>query len=140
KNPDILYAITEHYTEYKYPNYPNTDIDASLYLTGFKNPLEERFCQNFHAANPKEKASMVDKIQNPLIRKQAIRILGRHFPEVLTSKQKDEFNLYMAAINPAQEDDAMIDFQNKKRLTPQIALQQIDEIRKNKILSEEQVK
>ncbi len=137
KNPGVLHAITEHYLEYKHPVYPNTDVDASLYLTGFKNPVEERFCQNFHAANPKEKANMVEKIQNPAIRTQAIRILGRHFPEVLTSKQAEEFNLYMAKIHP-EEEDAMIDFQNKKRLTPQTALQQIDEIRKSKILSEEQ--
>jgi exodeoxyribonuclease-1 len=138
KNPDMLFAITEYYTEFKYPTYPHTDIDASLYLTGFKNSMEERFCQSFHAANPAAKASMVEKSQNSLIRKQAIRILGRHFPEVLTSKQKDEFNLYMASINPAHEEDAMIDFQNKKRLTPRTALQQMDEIRKNNPLSEEQ--
>ncbi len=138
KNPDALYAITEHYTEYKYPVYPNTDTDASLYLTGFKNPMEERFCQRFHAARSEEKASLLETMQNPLIRAQAIRILGRHFPDALSAKQKEEFKQYMASINPAHEDHAMIDFQNKKRLTPRIALEQIDEIRKNKVLTEEQ--
>lgn len=138
KNLDVLHAITLHYTEYKHPVYPNTDADASLYLTGFKNPMEERFCQSFHAANPKDKAHMIEKIQNSLIRTQAIRILGRHFPEVLTSQQKEEFDLYMATINPTREEDAMIDFQNKKRLTPLAALQQIVDIQKNNPLSEEQ--
>ncbi len=138
KNPELLNAIAEYYVEYKYPVYPDTDVDASLYLTGFKNMAEERFCQRFHAANPKEKAGMVDKIQNPMIQMQAIRVLGRHFPEVLSGEQAEKFNHYMDKINSANEDHAMIDFKNTKRLTANMALQQIDEIRNNRVLSEEQ--
>lgn len=137
KNPDIYHAIVEYYTHYKYPIYPNTDMDASLYLIGFKTFAEERFCQSFHAANPKEKVIMTEKLQNPLLQTQAIRVLGRHFPEAFTAAQTEKFNLYMTRINPDNEDEAMIDFQNKKRLTPRAAIQQIDEIRKT-ILSEEQ--
>lgn len=138
KNPDLFSKIVEHYTEYKHPTYPNTDIDAALYLAGFKSFVEERFCQQFHAAHPKEKAMMAEKIQNPLLQTQSIRILGRHFPEVLTVAQSEKFNHYMSTIHPERNEDAIIDFQNKKRLTPQAAIQQIMEIRNNKVLTEEQ--
>lgn len=139
-NPDKLLDIVHYYSEYKHPVYQNTDADATLYIKGFRTFAEERFCEHFHKAKPPEKAKMIEQQPHSVLKTQAIRIVGRHFPDMLTSPLKDEYHSYLASIHPEQEENALIDFQNKKRLTPKSALQQIETIRQTVAINHEQQK
>ncbi len=138
QHPEILQKITAYHIEYKYPVFPATDIDASLYLNGFWNNEEESFCRAFHNANPKEKARLTEQIKNPKLKLLATRILGRHYFEALTASQAEQFTEYTQYINPSNENDALIDYQGKKRLSPKAALNEIAAVRQQPVLDPQQ--
>lgn len=129
KNSDLFTHIREYHADYKYPDYPATDIDARLYLNGFWSTEEEALCREFHKRHAKEKAHLLNQMQqHPRLYILALRLLGRHFPEVLSTGQAQQFSDYMKQVNPSVPDLALIDFQGKKRLTPQCALNEIHEL------------
>jgi exodeoxyribonuclease-1 len=129
EHADFFKQISEHYRSYKYPVLPETDIDASLYINGFWSAQEEAFCRRFSNATPEEKSRLMETITNPKLYALALRIMGRNFPEKLSAKQREEFSHYLQRINPLDESQCIIDFKGGKRLTPTIALKQIDELR-----------
>lgn len=137
-NPELLQKITNYHAEYVYPNLPNTAVEASLYLHGFWSSEEENFCRRFHIVPPKEKASLTEKVKNPRLKSLATRLLGRHYPEVMTDEQKEDFADYLQQVNPADETKTMIDFRGEKKLTPKMALQEITELRKLEGYTEKQ--
>lgn len=128
QHPEIFSAIAAYHMDFTYPVYP-ADAQASLYLNGFWSFDEEKFCRTFHTAPPKEKARLTEYSSNPVLRTLALRLLGRHYPETLLPQQTEQFKQYMEQINPPHPDNALIDYQGKKRLTPGIALQEISELR-----------
>ena len=86
QNPE-LFKIAEYHCNYKYPSFPNTDIDASLYLNGFWSDADHSFCRRFHAVHPEEKSAMIETATNAKLKALAIRVLGRHYPDALTRNQ-----------------------------------------------------
>ncbi len=124
-NPEIFKNISGHYRSYQHPALPETDIDASLYINGFWSPQEKFFCDKFTTANPQEKVKLLDNITNPKLYTLALRILGRNFFNALSEIQQNEFNQY---VHQSKTND-IIDFKGGKRLTPLLALQQINELR-----------
>lgn len=139
QNPHVLEQIINYHAEYKYPEYPNVDIEASLYRDGFWNKEEENFCRRFHAVNPDEKAIMTDHVKSPNLKMLASRIIGRHYPDLLTSEQKDLYEEHLQKVHPKNEADALIDYRGEKRLTPSAALKQIEELRVDQGLSPNQL-
>lgn len=134
ENPALLDNIKNYYIHYKYPVYPKTDMDASLYLNGFWSSEEEFFCRRFHEVNFAGKIKLLEQTVNPKLRKLALRILGRQDVDALSEKDKDEFMDYMRQVNSENEEEILIDHQGKKRLTPKAALQEIMTIRSEKQL------
>src|SRR5207253_3558681 len=127
-------------SNYQYPVYPNVDIEATLYTHGFYSTEEEQFCRLFHHLPLAEKARLTHQSNYSKPKELALRILGRHFPEVMNSTQKEYFAAYMKRIHSSQPEDNMIDYQGKKRMKPAAALADITKIRAEKILSDEQTK
>ena len=95
QNKSDLTAICDHYQQYKYPPVPERDIDAALYDIGFPSPRDGFLFKKFHTAKPAQKAKLLDDISNEPYHSLALRILGRHFPDVLSSDQRTEFNDYV---------------------------------------------
>jgi exodeoxyribonuclease-1 len=134
QNPDQLEAITHYHVNYQYPNYPNVDVEARLYVNGFLSPVEQNFCRQFHAANVNDKFSLMENLRQPSpLKTLAARILGRHF-----ATSTDEFEQYMRDINPVNNEDALIDYRGQKRLTPKAALVEIKILKSDESLTEEQ--
>lgn len=131
-NTALLENISNYYTNYIYPEYPNVDADASLYLHGFWNNEETNLCRRFHVLSPTDKFSLLSQITNPKLKTLALRILGKNYFQHLPSEYQNEFNLHLARVNPREETDVMIDFKNRKRLTPRVACEQISEL-KNRV-------
>lgn len=129
-NVDTLKSITHYYQHEKYPDVPERDIDAALYTIGFPTPVEEKWFQQFHAAKPAEKEAIAMRIPNATRREQAIRIIGRHFPDYLSEENKHYFDAYLKS--------QPIDFRGEKKLTRENALIEIDDLLKNKVLDDEQ--
>jgi exonuclease I len=134
-NPKIWDALVNYYTNYQYTFYPTADSEASLYLHGFWTPEEEKICRTFHAASPLEKARLTQTIKNPRLQTLALRILARNFPENLLAEQRVAFTDHMKKI---REDDGIIDYQGKKRLTPEAAVLEMKTLADNGTLSMEQ--
>ncbi len=132
-NPAIFEKITEYYTNYKYPVYPQTDIEASLYLNGFWTSEDEFFCQRFHASTPMNKAKLIQNSSSKLTTL-ALRILGRNYPEVLQNSEALTFAKHLKQINARNENDILIDYQGRKRLTPEAALLEIKTLRAERAL------
>lgn len=95
KNTQILAATVEHYKNKAYPEVSNIDADAALYQIPFPTPEENALFQKFHQANPQEKQQLISSFKNPVRKEQAIRLLGRHYPEVLTASYKEQFSRYL---------------------------------------------
>lgn len=129
KHPDILEKITNDALNYTFPVLPDTDVDAALYLNGFWNYEEEKFCRLFHSASPAEKAKLIGQLQNPVLAQLAIRLLGRHFPEHLTTEQAEKYALYLKHVAGTDEHAAPLDFKGAKRLTRQDAFAEMKSLK-----------
>lgn len=137
QNPELFKKITEYHCNYTYPSFPNTDIDAGLYLNGFWSDADNGFCRRFHAVHPEEKSAMIEKATNVKLKALAIRVLGRHYPDALKENQAEQFNEYMQRVNPNGETDVIIDYKGNKRLDSKAALHEIKELRKKTLTPEQ---
>ncbi len=135
QHPDIFSSLVAYHTDYKYPLYPATDVAAGLYINGFWNAAEENFCRTFHRAAPEKKAALTEQLQNPKLQTLAVRLLGKYYPETLNPRQTEQFSDYMKKKNPSTEEETLIDYQGKKRLTPTMALNEIAELRHDAVLT-----
>lgn len=131
-HPDLFAKIIDYHAHYKYPVYPNVDIEASLYLNGFLSADEELFCHRFHSARSDTRATFIHQNQ-PKLRPLALRIIARNYPETLDPAHAAEFADYMHRIK-TNNDDIPIDYRGNKRLTPQNAILEIAKIREEKEL------
>ncbi|MEM9243145.1 MAG: exonuclease domain-containing protein [Pseudomonadota bacterium] len=98
KNPSTLKAIRDYYCNYTYPNIPETDTDAALYLNGFWTTAEQQICADFHRAGAAEKSVLAARIRNPRLKELATRVLGRHFPQTMTDDQREDFHQYLQKV------------------------------------------
>ena len=134
KNPELFLEVVQYHKEYKYPEIPDLDVDAALYQIGFTSDWERLKCNSFHAVDLPGKISLLDNFSTPNLRTQAIRVLGRNYPTVFSEKRHlyDEFTSYLKKIKLGE---MMVNYKNEIRLTPQIALAQIGNLRQTKNLS-----
>jgi exodeoxyribonuclease I len=136
KNPRLFQDIIRYHKEYKYPEVPNLDVDAALYQNGFIKEYEQSMCDRFHADDLQEKVKLVERFTNPNLRTQAIRVLGRNYHEVLSGDYQEEFDNYLLKIKSGKP---IIDYRGESRLTPQVALAEIKQLREKGGLSDAQL-
>jgi len=137
EQPHVLQEIANYHKEYTYPKIPNLDIDAALYQNGFPTDHELALCAEFHAALIKDKVKIIDRITNPNLREQAIRLLGRNYPDYLPDKYAQEFADYLELV---KENASFIDYKNQLRLTPKAMQNEMAELQKSGELSESQMR
>lgn len=127
-NPDLFFQIIHYHKEYTYPKIPHLDVDAALYQNGFPSNHDQQLCVRFHAAPWPEKIGYVEQF-NVTLREQAIRLVGRNYPQYLTEKHAEEFSAYLRRVASENNDAALIDYRGKKRLTPGAALLEINDLK-----------
>lgn len=130
-NPELLREIQEYHRNFVYPPVPNIDVDAALYEIGFPSREEEGLFLQFHAASPKDKLTIAERIPNKKRQSQAYRILARFYPEYLGEK---ELMLFEESQNKPQ-----LDFRNEQKLTIKKALEKIAELLSTDKLNLEQI-
>ncbi len=136
QNPDMLQAIAKFHQEYTYPEIPNIDVDAALYQMDFMSDQEMQWCSKFHKAAADQKTTLLDRFHRPAIIELAKRILFRNFPEVLHGDLVGELKSYMKKVNPVFDEEAMVDYRGRCRLTPRQAMAQITTLRDEGTLEE----
>lgn len=130
QNPNVFKSIAAFYQAEKYPETPERDIDAALYDIGFPSRPEESLFHQFHTAKPDGKLSIAKQFPSKIRQAQAIRILGRHFPEFLSDTERENYQTYLWS--------QPVDFRGEKKLTRDQTLIDIGELQKNKILDGQQ--
>ncbi len=137
-NPTILNAICDYWRHYKYAKIPNLDIDAALYENGFLSSPDESICRQFHQTSLSQKLEIISQMRNHNLRTQAIRIIGRNYPEHMTAEFNLEFAEYLQTIDPQQENSKLVDYRGRSRLTAKAALQEIAILRQERSLNSEE--
>jgi exodeoxyribonuclease-1 len=127
-NPSIFNEIKEYHREYKYPDVPNIDVDASLYQSGFLTSAEQQLSARFHQVTPSEKMSIARTFKNKNLREMAVRVIGRNYPDYLDEKGKKVFSKRVSDIYHQSAEQAPVDYKNGRQLTAPVALQKIEEM------------
>ncbi len=125
RNPQILGEIIRYHKEYKYPEVLNLDVDAALYQNGFLKDTELQLCNRFHLASLSEKVELIKHFTNPNLRIQAIRILGRNYPEALSANYRQEFVNYL---NKIRSGGVVMDYRNSVHASPKVVLAEIKQL------------
>lgn len=125
-----FYAIIKEYCEFRYPDVPNVDPDASLYTNGFLSRDEEKLCASFHRHVRDKGISLVDGFATSHLKHLGLRIFFRNFDRIDFKGYEEDVQKYMDKVNAGNDETAMVDYRNERKLTPIKALEQIGEIRK----------
>ena len=136
KNPKILAAITQHYCDYTYPKHPDIAPEAALYYQGFWNNEQQQQSQQFHRAPNIKKSEVIDRIAHPLLKTLAIHALGRLDINLLSEEQREELENYSDKCKKHPE--KIIDYKGKQKLNLHQALEEIQTLKNDSDLDQEQ--
>ena len=139
-NPLKFQQIANYHREYTYPFIPNLDPDAALYQIGFFSRSDEKLFKEFRTAALDEKEAIAKRFKSRDARMLAVRLLCRNYPQQISPDLAAEFEAYLRRINPAREDDAILDYREVPRTTPSAALAEIRRLKKSGNLDTQQKK
>lgn len=136
-NSETFTNFVEYVLEYKYPEIENIDIDASIYQSDFMSIADEKVCVKFHRLPIAQKAQMLNQLPKSYYDR-AMRIIGRLDFSKLPAKAQMEFQGYLNKIVSLDTDELLIDHKGKTRKTLEAIYQEIEDLRANHELTEEQ--
>jgi len=137
-HPDLLVAIAKYHREFTYQEVPNVDVDALLYQTNFLTDEEAEVSRRFHNAALSQKAGMLGLFRRSDLRQLAERIIFRNYPDRMPDSSKPASEAFMKQVNPSDEEQAMVDYRGKRRMTPRRAISEIEALRSGGELSAQQ--
>lgn len=127
QHPQDLENLAESARAWTYPEVAGVDIDADLYQARFASPAELKACTQFHMSAATQRAELIQSWECTRLRQRALRCLWRTNPEVLPAQLVGEIKSYVQSL--AQQSTAPVDFKGQSRLTADVALQQIKQVR-----------
>lgn len=140
EHPSMFREIILFHREFRYPLIPDIDPDAALYQNGFLSKEDQAMCREFHKAPFEKKRESIRGLKDRTTRKLAERVLFRNFPEKIPVTPDAEYHTYLKKITAPPELATLVDYRGEKKLTPFQALLDIDQLKKEKPLDDEQVK
>jgi exodeoxyribonuclease-1 len=139
-NPSKFQQIVNYHREYTYPFIPNLDPDAALYQIGFFTRSDEKLFKEFQTAPLDKKEAIAKRLKSQDAQVLAVRLLCRNYPQQISPDLADKFEAYLRRINPAREDEAIVDYRGLPRMTPSAALAEIRRFKKSGKLDNHQKK
>lgn len=137
-NAELMLELARHHRDYIHPKIPYLDESAALYQNGFLLPHEIQLCSEFHTRDIDGKIALLNDFSNPCLQTLAVRYIGRLHPEKLPAHFQALYGEYLAKVNTANPDEAMVDYRRHHRLTPQTALLQIKAFQDDAALNKSQ--
>ncbi len=128
--PHFFEAMKRYALDFKFPTYPQTDIDAALYQNKFWSDQDVFAMKRFWEADPQEKMRLSGAFQRKELQELSLRFLGRFYPEVLSEGGEKAFAEYLKA--------EALDYKLNPRLTRSLALERIAAIDLTKLDPEQQ--
>ncbi len=138
QNKALFNAIRDYYLDYTYPPIDHLDIDAALYQDGFPSDLEKNWQQKFCRSLPKQWPTLSAEAPNDKRQQQALRILGRNHPQLLSTKQQQQFQDYLQTVYQPNKASQSFDYKGEPRRSLVQAQQELSEIEKEQSLTEKQ--
>jgi len=138
-NPDLFRKIINYHREYRYPEIPDLDVDASLYQMGFLSDHEQELCMLFNNVQIEEKSEIASRFPRPETRDLAYRVLCRNYPENLPKEITGDFKKYMKKVNPSRKDDGLLDYKGDRKTTPESAMDEIAALRNGSGMDHDQL-
>ncbi len=136
-NLDKFLDFVEFVIEYKYPEIENIDASASIYQSGFMTSADERGCDKFHVSNIVKKSQMLNQLPKDYYER-AMRIVGRLDFSKLPDNAQMDFEEYLNRIVTLENDEMLIDHRGKPRKSLADIYQEMQSVRTNRELTEEQ--
>lgn len=138
-NQELFLTIANYYREYQYPKIPDLDIDAALYQNGFLSDRDRLECSNFHLAVIGDKVAMLEQFSNVDLQSQALRILGRNYPECLIEYEQlhREFKEHLLKFASS---DNVVDYKNGQRFNKNMVSMEMEKLRRDRVLSGQDMK
>jgi exodeoxyribonuclease-1 len=128
-NPAVFQEMLRYHRHFRYPDVPDVDVDAALYLNGFPTPRDQGLCREFHRSDGPSRRTLVDSFDGAHLRELAGRVIIRNYPDLVSGTIADDAAAFAFRVNPDTSDTAMVDYRGKPRLTPRAALDDIAEMR-----------
>lgn len=136
-NPEVFANFVDFVLEYKYPEIENIDTDAAIYQSSFMTSADERGCDKFHSLPTYQKSQMLNQLPRDYYDR-AIRIIGRLDFSKLPEKAQMEFQEYLNRVVSLDVDELLVDHRGKTRKTLEDIYQEMQDVRINRDLTEEQ--
>lgn len=136
-NPETFADFVDYVLEYKYSQIENIDVDAAIYQSDFMTSADEKGCDKFHNSQIQQKSQMLNQLPTKFYDR-AVRIIGRLDFSKLPEKSQLEFQNYLNKIVSLEEDELLVDYRGKTRKTLEDIYQEMQDVRTNRELTEEQ--
>jgi exodeoxyribonuclease-1 len=133
-NPSLLKKLRAHYCQFTFPDVPEADANARLYLDGFLSSHDQTLAKTFHKSTNQNKVNCVPRFQSPTQRTLALRLIARETPENLSPENNSEFLQYLQNI----EENKILNHQLKPHLSKKQALAEINTLQQDSTLDQEQ--
>ncbi|GAB4222541.1 MAG: exodeoxyribonuclease I [Francisella sp.] len=137
-NSNVFANFIDYVLEYKYPEIANIDVDAAIYQSDFMSYADEKGCDKFHSLTIEQKAKMLSKLPKNFYDR-AVRIIGRLDFAKLPEKAQIEFQDYLNKIVSLDKEELLIDHKGNTRKTLEDIYNEIEYLRMNYNLTEEQI-
>lgn len=138
ENPDAFGEIVRYHKQFRYPEVPDVDVDAALYANGFWSKTEEAQAEKFHRAGAESMVEAMRAMGPGSLKRLASRVLFRNYPEFSDDEIFGEFESYMEQVHPPEGQPPLVDYRGDGRMTPNAALAEIERVRSEVSLDEEQ--
>lgn len=130
-NPDLFAEIVNYHANFRYPEVPNVDADAALYVNGFSSKETEAVGRRFIGAHIDEKPGIIREFKEKTPKQLASRIMFRNFRESLSLPEiRKEYDLCMESLTSGEEEKIPVDHRGEKKLTPRNAIITIEKLLK----------
>jgi len=121
----LLAAIASYHRQYAYPEVPEVDADAALYVNGFWSDDDLRRFAASHESAPPERTARLEAIAAPVARELGARLVGRNFPPPYPEKLDRVWRSFLGRIDPAAGSAPLVDHRGRPRRTPAAAREEI---------------
>ena len=138
ENPEAFSQIVSYHKAFRYPEVPDLDVDSALYQNGFWSRAEEAQAEKFHRAGAESMVEAMQSMAPGSLRHLASRVLFRNYPEFSDDEVFGAFEGFMEKVNPPDGQAPLMDFRGEVRMTPLAAMQEIQRVRADVELDEEQ--
>ncbi len=138
KNPELLQKMVQYHSEFRYGQVPEADVDTILYQSDFYSRDEVEMCRQFHSAPLQRKIDMAKSFHRRQLHDLGSRLLFRNYGDQIGDAFSRERQEYDYRVNPVFEQEALIDYRGKQKLTPGAALVELADLRARKSLNKKQ--